>query len=172
MSRSTFSGPVNAGKKTLANLTAVAISNSTKWVPQVGTALLTQQVSHNAATTTVAASASVDYAFVIPKFAKLLRISTATGILTAAGGTITLSVGSTLGGAEYVAGVTVALTGGVVARTLLPAAMTDLQKPTSDKVVYVRLAVATTDWTAGQIDVVAEYIQYADATQVIVAPKV
>jgi hypothetical protein len=157
MSRSTFSGPVNSGKKT------TVLDSNTVYRTQVGTAILAQTY-----TVTIAAGETKKTAFVLPKNAKLRAINRAT-TATTGGTSLTLTVGSTDGGVDYVASADVKAVTVPAAATLVAAGYAALTAPTSDKLVYVSLVSVG---HVGVVDVVMEYYQFADSTQVIVAPKV
>jgi hypothetical protein len=190
MSRSTFSGPVNAGKKTITLVQDVTTANFAQQIPQVGTASLVQRVGWNAALTTASppgqgnlAAGTYTTAIILPKNSKVLRVITQCTTTIAGASTINVSLGSTAGGVDYVAAVAVATTGtGSVptARTLTSAFADAAQNPAGvvgppaidGLKVYVNLVVSAATWTAGQVDVLIEYAQFAGHSQTVVAPKV
>lgn len=178
MSRTTFSGPVNAGKKTRTYVSDVT-TQFAKQVPQVGTSTLAQRVGWNATTQGSLAAGTYTTAVILPRNSKVLRVVTqCTSAITGAS-TINVSLGSTAGGVDYVAAVAVATTGtGTVptARTLTTTFADAAQNPAGSSTldglkVYVNLVVSAATWATGQVDVTIEYVQFSDSTQAVVAPR-
>jgi hypothetical protein len=157
MARSTPSGPWNAGVKTQL------LDANNVYRAQIGTTVLCQ--SHSVA---VAAGATEKFTFVLPKNAKLLAIRYATTADTA-GTSLTFTAGATDGGVGYVASVAITAVKVPTAATLVAAGYAALRAPTTDMPVYITLVSVG---HIGVVDVQMEYLQFADATQVVAASQV
>lgn len=151
MSFSTFSGPVRAGTQRFGT---VASGRNT------GLAVLSQ--SYDTGDLTGAVVGNIDGArFVLPAGAQINDIIVDEVVAAGGTGTITVSVGTTSGGAELMAGV--ASTAGGRFRGVATAA-TQLAwqlATTADTTVYVRVAVAVATLTAGRAIVTVLYTQRA-----------
>jgi hypothetical protein len=124
MASTTFSGPVRSGTAREGAYT------------NAGKAVLAQ-----VATLTPLAQASTDFVLYLPAGAQVTDITTYTSTAYT-GTTVTAQVGSTSGGAEYVAAVSVK-SAGTVAHTLVAGALGSLASLPADATVSALAGVAT-----------------------------
>lgn len=144
---SSFTGPVRAG-----TIREGANRNT-------GLVVLAQ--SYNSGDLTGAVVGNVDtLAFKIPQGSQIVDIAI-DQIVAATAGTTTVSVGTTSGGAELMAGVATTA-GGRFRGTATAATQAAWQtSTTADTSVYVRVAVGTDTLTAGQFIATVSYVQRA-----------
>jgi hypothetical protein len=160
MSRSTPSGPWNVGKKLRTYVSTLTTPGA---ATQIGTVVAAQKASR---TYTASTTLAEDFALVLPANSKLLRIST---VNTTTTNTVVVRAGITLNGAELLANTTLPINTALV-RTTVAGGVALTSGPADDVTVYVRFT--STAALAGTADVIFEYMQFADATQVIAAPQV
>ena len=145
MARTTFSGPVAAGTRRGGT------------TPNVGLATLTQVFdSGNLAGAVVGNTDSIlGY---LPAGAQVVDI-VVDQVVAATNGTTTVSVGTTLGGAELMAGVATTAGGRFRGTATAATQLAWLTGATADTVVYVRNAVGTATLGAGRFIVTVLYRQ-------------
>jgi len=156
MSFTTFSGPIRAGTKRFG----------TASVRNAGLVILSQEYDSGDITGTTTGNYDVQIG-VLPQGARIVDIVVDQPV-AATTGTTTISVGSTSGGAELMAGVATTA-GGRFRGTATAATQLAWQTSTSaDTAVYVRNVVGTGTLGAGRFIVTVLYVQRA--TNGAVAP--
>lgn len=148
MSFSTFSGPIRSG-----TVREGAGRNT-------GLAILAQ--SYDTGDLTGTAVGNVDVlAFYLPRGSQITDITVDQDVAATAG-TMTISVGTSSGGAQLMAAVA-STAGGRFRGTTTAATQLAWQTSTSaDTAVYIRIAVGTATLTAGQAVITVSYVQRAD----------
>jgi hypothetical protein len=148
MSFSTFSGPVRCG--------------TVREGPGRNTGLVNLSQSYDTGNLTGTVVGNVDVVpFVLPRGAQIINIFV-DQVVAATAGTMTISVGTTVGGAELMAA-TATTAGGRFTGTSTAATQLAWQVSTAaDTTVYVRIAVGTATLTAGRAIVTIAYTQRAD----------
>lgn len=99
-------------------------------------------------------------AFKLPQGSQIFDI-TVDQVVAATAGTTTVSVGSTSGGAELMAGVATTAGGRFRGTTTAATQLAWQTSTTADTSVYVRVAVGTATLTAGRFILTVSYIQRA-----------
>jgi hypothetical protein len=145
MAFSTFSGPLRAGtirEGSARNTGLVVLSQS--W----DSGNLTGRVVGNTDT----------LAFRLPKGAQINAIFI-DQVVAATGGTTTVSVGTTSGGAELKAAIATTAGGRFVATTTAATQLAWQTSTTADTSVWIRVAVGSATLTAGRAIVTVNYVQ-------------
>jgi hypothetical protein len=100
-------------------------------------------------------------AFVVPRGSQLVNILI-DQVVAATGGTTTISVGTTSGGAELSAAVATTAGGRFTGTTTAATQLAWQTSTTADTTVYIRNVVGTATLTAGRFIVTLVYVQRAD----------
>jgi hypothetical protein len=144
MSFTTFSGPVRAG-----TVRDGAARNT-------GLAMLTQSYDSGNLTSAIG---NYDYALgILPQGAQIVNILM-DQVVVAGTGTMTISVGSTSGGAELAAATNTSAGGRFTATTTATTQLAWQTSTSADTPVYVRIAVGTGTLTSGRVVVTVVYVQ-------------
>jgi hypothetical protein len=148
MSFSTFSGPIRSG--------------TVREGAGRNTGLVTLAQSYDTGNLTGTIVSNVDVVpIIVPRGTQITDI-TVDQVVAATAGTMTISVGTTSGGAELMAAVATTA-GGRFRGTATAATQLAWQtSTTADTTIYVRIAVGTATLTAGRAIITVNYAQRAD----------
>lgn len=145
MSFTTFSGPVRAGTQ--------------RYGADRNTGLVVLAQSYDSGTV-VASTGNVDVqAFKIPQGSQIVDITVDQVQVPTATSTFTVSVGTTSGGSELMAGVATTAGGRFRGATTAATQLAWQTSTTADTTVYVRNAVGTLATTQGRFIVTVSYVQ-------------
>jgi hypothetical protein len=145
MGFATFSGPVRSG--------------TVRYGAGTNTGLVMLSQSYDTGNLTGTAVGNVDGArFVLPQGAQIVNILV-DQVVAATAGTMTISVGTTSGGAELMAAVATTAGGRFTGTATAATQLAWQTSTTSDTTVYVRVAVGTATLTAGRAIVTIVYVQ-------------
>lgn len=148
MSFATFSGPLRSG--------------TVRYGAGRNTGLVMLNQSYDTGDLTGTAVGNVDGArFVLPQGAQIVNILV-DQVVAATAGTMTISVGTTSGGAELMAATATTAGGRFTGTTTAATQLAWQTSTTADTTVYVRVAVGTATLTAGRAIVTIVYAQRAD----------
>lgn len=147
MSFATFSGPVRVGTQ--------------RYGAAENTGLVTLAQSYDSGTV-VSGTGNVDVlAFIIPQGSQIYDIVVDQVQVPTATSTFTVSVGTTSGGAELMAGVATTLGGRFRGATTAATQLAWQTSTTGDTTIFVRNAIGTLATTQGRFIVTVTYIQRA-----------
>ena len=147
MSFATFSGPVRVG--------------TNRYAPGRNTGLVTLAQSYDSGTV-VAGTGNVDVtAFVIPQGSQIYDIVVDQVQVPTATSTFTVSVGTTSGGAELMAGIATTAGGRFRGAATAATQLAWQTSTTGDTTIFVRNAIGTLATTQGRFIVTVTYIQRA-----------
>jgi hypothetical protein len=148
MSFATFSGPIRAGTQ--------------RYGAGRNTGLVMLNQSYDTGDLTGTVVSNVDGArFVLPQGAQIVNILV-DQVVAATAGTMTISVGTTSGGAELMAAVATTAGGRFTGTATAATQLAWQTSTTADTTVYVRVAVGTATLTAGRAIVTIVYAQRAE----------
>lgn len=148
MAFTTFSGPIRSG-----TVREGAGENT-------GLVLLSQSYDTGDLTGTIVSN--VDTAsFTVPKGTQIINIFV-DQVVAATAGTMTISAGTTSGGAQLMAAVATTAGGRFTGTATAATQLAWQTSTTADTTIYVRVAVATATLTAGRAIVTVVYAQRAD----------
>lgn len=145
MAFSTFSGPIRSG--------------TVKDNPGRNTGLVVLTQGYNTGDLTNAAVGNYDYTLgILPQGSKIIAIFV-DQVVAAGTGTMTVSVGTTSGGAQLVAATNTSAGGRFTGTTTAATQLAWQTSTSADTTVYVRVAVGTATLTAGQAIISVQYVQ-------------
>lgn len=148
MSFATFSGPIRSGTQ--------------RYGAGRNTGLVMLNQSYDTGDLTGTVVSNVDGArFVLPQGAQIVNILV-DQVVAATAGTMTISVGTTSGGAELMAAVATTAGGRFTGTATAATQLAWQTSTTADTTVYVRVAVGTATLTAGRAIVTIVYAQRAE----------
>lgn len=148
MSFSTFSGPIRSG-----TVREGAGRNT-------GLVNLSQSYDTGNLTGTVVGNVDV-VPFIVPKGTQIINIFV-DQVVAATAGTMTISAGTTVGGAELMAAVATTAGGRFTGTATAATQLAWQTSTTADTTIYVRIAVGTATLTAGRAIITVAYAQRAD----------
>jgi hypothetical protein len=148
MSFTTFSGPIRSG-----TVREGAGENT-------GLVLLNQSYDTGNLTGTIVSNVDVA-AFIVPKGTQIVNIFV-DQVVAATAGTMTISAGTTSGGADLMAAVATTAGGRFTGTATAATQLAWQTSTTADTTIYVRVAVGTATLTAGRAIVTVVYAQRAD----------
>lgn len=147
MSFTTFSGPIRAG--------------TVRDNPGRNTGLVALTQSYDTGDLTNATVGNLDYTLGnLPQGAQILSIFI-DQVVAAGAGTMTVSVGTTSGGAQLVAATNTSAGGRFTGTTTAATQLAWQTSTTADTTVYVRVAVGTATLTSGRAIISVQYAQRA-----------
>lgn len=148
MSFTTFSGPIRSG-----TVREGAGRNT-------GLVNLSQSYDTGNLTGTVVGNVDV-VPFIVPKGTQIINIFV-DQVVAATAGTMTISAGTTAGGAELMAAVATTAGGRFTGTATAATQLAWQTSTTADTTIYVRIAVGTATLTAGRAIITVAYAQRAD----------
>lgn len=148
MAFTTFSGPIRSG-----TVREGAGRNT-------GLVNLSQSYDTGNLTGTIVSNVDVA-AFVVPKGTQIINIFV-DQVVAATAGTMTISAGTTSGGAELMAAVATTAGGRFTGTATAATQLAWQTSTTADTTIYVRIAVGTATLTAGRAIITVAYAQRAD----------
>lgn len=148
MAFTTFSGPIRSG-----TVREGAGRNT-------GLVNLSQSYDTGNLTGTVVGNVDV-VPFIVPKGTQIINIFV-DQVVAATAGTMTISAGTTVGGAELMAAVATTAGGRFTGTATAATQLAWQTSTTADTTIYVRIAVGTATLTAGRAIITVAYAQRAD----------
>ena len=148
MAFTTFSGPIRSG-----TVREGAGRNT-------GVVNLSQSYDTGNLTGTVVGNVDV-VPFIVPKGTQIINIFV-DQVVAATAGTMTISAGTTVGGAELMAAVATTAGGRFTGTATAATQLAWQTSTTADTTIYVRIAVGTATLTAGRAIITVAYAQRAD----------
>lgn len=148
MAFTTFSGPIRSG--------------TVREGAGRNTGLVNLSQSYDTGNLTGTIVSNVDSAsFVLPKGSQIINIFV-DQVVAATAGTMTISAGTTSGGAELMAAVATTAGGRFTGTATAATQLAWQTSTTADTTIYVRIAVGTATLTAGRAIITVAYAQRAD----------